>query len=527
MESLEAQIFSLIVAVLCLVFGSYWAEKRYPSATFYLRKALHIGVISLVAVLTPLMNNGLLFIIAFLTSVVLFVSIKRGWFAEVQMGGTKRKSWGIVYFAITFTLFNACLWWIGAYNPIKLREAQDVVKMALLVLAFSDGLAGVYGRFYAPYLEKSLGIDFRVKMGNDQKSWVGFLVFVLSSFFILSTYFYGLECFSQPGDFWFWLPVILLFSVGLALVEMLSSGGSDNLFVPISVCVFALFFYDVRSSNSPLADWSYLLFSSCAAAFLVRFKWLDVSGAAMAWLLAFVVVFMAEWSLWPLAVFMAVGVISEKQLKYRLVLAVSDEKDAKSRDHWQVLANVGVFMLLASISYLVGNKWFCDMLGLDIGVDALQDKLGLLALVSVAVSCSDTMSSTIGKAFGGEPRDILTFKKVNRGLSGGVTAYGFFGALIGAAIIAAFTFVENGTFLFSIGGLRLFLKVLMFGILGSLVDSILGKLFQAKYQSSSGGFSDVPNGLNTNVLGGFGWCSNDWVNFFSGVLTIIFFLVWG
>ena len=46
-----------------------------------------------------------------------------------------------------------------------------------------------------------------------------------------------------------------------------------------------------------------------------------------------------------------------------------------------------------------------------------------------------------------------------------------------------------------------------------LLDSILGSLFQAKYQDTiTGSLSDAP-GEGKELIGGFSWMTNDLVNF--------------
>ena len=119
-----------------------------------------------------------------------------------------------------------------------------------------------------------------------------------------------------------------------------------------------------------------LIFPLLIEVALVKWKWLTVTGAVAAGILAFVVLILAKWSIWPLVFFLILGTLAGKiQRKNRAKNAAfldSDEglegmvpvekapesveadlgeggdiKQGKARDHWQVLANGGIFMLLA------------------------------------------------------------------------------------------------------------------------------------------------------------------------------------
>jgi uncharacterized membrane protein len=50
-----------------------------------------------------------------------------------------------------------------------------------------------------------------------------------------------------------------------------------------------------------------------------------------------------------------------------------------------------------------------------------------------------------------------------------------------------------------------------------LLDSIIGSVFQAKYLSSEG-LSDGKVGKQSQLISGYSWMSNDWVNLISNIL---------
>ena len=80
----------------------------------------------------------------------------------------------------------------------------------------------------------------------------------------------------------------------------------------------------------------------------------------------------------------------------------------------------------------------------------------------------------------------------------------FLGAIFGSSVIAFFD-------------LNHFLLILFWGILGSVIDSLLGVLFQAKYLNQ-GVLTDRPT---NQLVGGFRFVSNDLVNFVSNLITVL------
>ena len=139
----------------------------------------------------------------------------------------------------------------------------------------------------------------------------------------------------------------------------------------------------------------YMLLSVCAALVLYRSKILDNTGALMAWILAFVVVVMAGWSLWPLIVFLGLSSVVGRLRKKHGFSVLGDSKEGKPRDRWQVLANGGLYMGCALLVYFI-NMDVASFLGLtmDAGVD---EKCALLAFYTLSASCADTLSSEVGQ----------------------------------------------------------------------------------------------------------------------------------
>ncbi|WP_420459668.1 DUF92 domain-containing protein [Neolewinella sp.] len=175
-----------------------------------------------------------------------------------------------------------------------------------------------------------------------------------------------------------------------------------------------------------------------------------------------------------------------------------DSKDRQPRDVVQVLCNGGVYGFVA-------------LLGLP----------PILLLVSMAVATSDTWASEIGKYIRQPTYDILRWRRVPPGLSGGISWSGTGGGAAGAALIATLGFLLLPAF-----SATEYLVVSGFGFLGMLVDSVLGAALQARYDNGpAAGLSDTPL-PHGHLAHGLSWMTNDLVNLLSiALVTLLAYLV--
>ncbi len=158
-----------------------------------------------------------------------------------------------------------------------------------------------------------------------------------------------------------------------------------------------------------------------------------------------------------------------------------------TRDAYQVLANGGA----AAIGALMpdGGLW--------------------IVTASLAAAAADTWATAVGGWSRTPPRSIRDFGTVAPGTSGGITALGTLGAAIGATLVGgAAALLSDGT--------PLFRMALLLGVLGMLVDSLLGATLQGRFHCPRCDRATEQRihrcGARSSVTGGLPWLTNDGVN---------------
>ncbi|MFH1391498.1 MAG: DUF92 domain-containing protein [Candidatus Diapherotrites archaeon] len=97
---------------------------------------------------------------------------------------------------------------------------------------------------------------------------------------------------------------------------------------------------------------------------------------------------------------------------------------------------------------------------------------GIAFFGAISAALADTVSSEIGMLSKKNPVLITSFKKVEKGTDGGITLLGTIAGIIAAALIGLlfyFTISPNGA-----------LAIVIAGILGTIIDSLLGATLERK-----------------------------------------------
>lgn len=236
-----------------------------------------------------------------------------------------------------------------------------------------------------------------------------------------------------------------------------------------------------------------------------RAKTLSRSGAVVAFVLGTVVFGMGgwQWSVILLGFFISSSGLSRFLKKRKQTL---DEKFSKGseRDFGQVLANGGTAGL-------------CVLAQLVFPGSSLP---WVAFAASLAAVNADTWATELGVLSQVAPRLITTGKKVERGTSGGVSGWGSLAAFLGAlfiAILAVLVWPGSAGQPSLVNQLIRLAVISLAGLLGSMVDSLLGATLQAIYHCPVCNKETERHPLHTcgsptTLQRGLKWLNNDWVN---------------
>jgi uncharacterized protein (TIGR00297 family) len=205
-----------------------------------------------------------------------------------------------------------------------------------------------------------------------------------------------------------------------------------------------------------------------------------------------------------LAVFFVSSSLISKLTAKRFAPALDLKGDR--RDAWQVFANGGVAALAAVIA-----------------PDDFPLRIWLVT-ASLAAAAADTWATSIGSLSRVPPRLLWTRRRVVPGTSGGVTAAGAGGAVVGAALVSL-------TGAWAAGVPWLALAGTLIGFAGMLLDSTIGGRLQGRFHCPR---CDVQSewgrhhcGTTTRLTGGFRWLNNDAVNAIAiAVATLLTWTFW-
>ncbi len=191
---------------------------------------------------------------------------------------------------------------------------------------------------------------------------------------------------------------------------------------------------------------------------------------------------------------------SKFKRKKKLKIEERHEKGSQ-RDWQQVAANGGAAALFSLLYYIFSLPVF--LIGFAI---------------AIAAANSDTWASEVGSLSKRPPIFIRTLKRIDTGTSGAISLLGTIAAIFGSLTIALLSY-----FFFQISFSSV-LIIFAFGFLGNIIDTIFGAFFQVVYQCETC-HAEVESlrhcGTKTTIKKGHPIFNNDFVNFFSGLLSAI------
>jgi len=393
---------------------------------------------------------------------------------------------GLVLVAIGVLLMVVLLnfkWWLQqefsygiALFPISLGGllvlgvSASWIATAAWVLALSDASAGLVGRTWgAP----------KLNFLSESKSYQGAFAFFATASIVMAVRFPDLHL-----GWW------LLLSLIPTLTELFSWRGSDNFFLPI----FTVGWIQLVLQSPFIGSWIGVLVGGVIVLFLVWFvrsrNWLDQTGSLAALWIAAILWMSGGWKALSGPVFLlVVGSITGKLIR--------PNHASEKRTAQQVFSNGLIGVVLYMLYGMTGQfHWL------------------LLAWSSFAISVCDTISSEVGVAVGGRTYNAVTLRSMQPGLSGGISLAGTAGGFAAMLLLVLFLFI-----ILPVSPIQL-LWVLSTGLVGMLVDSILGSKWQALWRQGDA-WSEVSSSMPQEVLvKGLPWLDNHWVNFLSNGITM-------
>ena len=420
---------------------------------------------------------------------------------------------GTVYYAVSLALLALFSFGIGA---------PYVGALGVFCMAFGDGLAAVAGKRFGR----------RAVPGGGGKTVLGSAVMLAASFascaFVLliapplgagGALGAAGGVLASVGPVAGSLLVAALLATAATAIELFSVEGLDNLSVPLGVsALYAALFLPPDWYTPVLVG---LLLSGAIALASLRLRLLTAPGclgAAVVGMLAFAA---GGWPLWLLLMwFFGSSNIASKFMARRAARRLGEgrasgapRKRSKPRKLRQVLANSVPFLACALAYAATGQAWFL-----------------IVSAGALAASTADTWASEVGVHSAKPPVNIITREPMERGLSGGVSPLGLGATVVGSAtcaFLAAFLFRAFG---FDVPvGPAAFLFIVLCGVVGSVVDSMLGALVQAKYRAPGANGEAGPivdaspqrGAAGYTLSSGYAWVTNDAVNLMSGIAVVL------
>ena len=353
------------------------------------------------------------------------------------------------------------------------RHRLEIAGAAWAILAAGDSAAGWVGRRHGR----------RPLPWNRSKTWEGSAAFAIAGF----VFSWAILVWMGRGAL---VGALLAGPAALfaAFMESLPWSLDDNLTVPLLAALFlaGLTRVDplILRASAPGLGRALLIGAAVNALLAIVFR---ASGAVdRSGMLAGFVVGVLTWTFvsWRgflvLITFFVLGTGSTRLgMRRKLALGIAQEKrGARSARH--ALANCGVAVCLAFLA-------------------AATDTPALYHLAFVcayATAAFDTVSSEIGRAFGGRPILITTLRQVTPGTDGGISFLGTFAGLAASAVVGG---MAAATGLLDV---RLIPIVLAAAFIGSTADSLLGATLERRGLIDN----EAVNFSNTLVgsLGGIG-----------------------
>ena len=474
-------ISAFLYVVLVILIATILQSKKIISNEGS-RKFIHIAVSNCWVIIMLFFDNVWLAVtppIAFI--IINYISYRFDLIKSMERSG--QKDLGTVYFSISLTILVLLSFWL---------DAKYIGAIGVFILGYGDGLAAIVGKKYG----------FKKLFHN--KTYVGSLTMFIISL-VVSMILFGifLPSLILSGSL-----IIALFAT---VIELYTPHDLDNVTVPVGSSIIAYILVIIGTSATNLLAIA-LILNLLAALAAYKKKALDKKGTFMAIIMGIVVFILAGPITWLAMMTFFASSSAISYLKKEAKAKLSSEYEKIRRDYKQVLAN-GLMATIMSVVFFFTKS----------------DAVLFSAITSIAICCADTWGSELGPLSKGSTFSIISFKRVSKGTSGGVSLLGTAMSLFGSILIAMISLL---IFIFRPGYaageiLLIFVIISALGLVGSLIDSFLGATIQAKYKNKNQQITESPTtaGKNNKQISGLKFINNGMVNFLSVAIGTLISLI--
>lgn len=179
---------------------------------------------------------------------------------------------------------------------------------------------------------------------------------------------------------------------------------------------------------------------------------------------------------------------------------IKGKKEIRKITSYQIISNLLTSLVCIILYYLTQNNIFY-----------------VIFFCSIAGSFADNLASTFGIFSRKKPINIFSFNKVNAGRSGGVSFLGLFVSLMGGIIMGGIYYLSQPITYY-------FIFISFMGLIGSLIDSILGTLFEVKYQCvvcNKDTNKKIHCDKETKIISTYSILDNNMVNLLSNIFVLL------
>ena len=235
-----------------------------------------------------------------------------------------------------------------------------------------------------------------------------------------------------------------------------------------------------------------ILLPSLLALFALYKKKITNGGIIAAWLMGIIITYVGGlYAFSALASTFLLTILSDKIKRHH-----RDEK----RNIYQIISNVLTATMALVIYSFKGEEIFIVMY-----------------YAVLAGSLSDTLASSIGSLSRHRSFNPVTFKRMRKGESGAISTLGLSATLLGGLVIGGIYYLNGGD-------VTNYLIIIIMGVIGAYLDSIMGAFVQGKYKCSKCKEVVETNshcGKKTKLVRGLVFVNNDVVNLLSNIFVFI------